>query len=432
MSFDIEYLDSQFSANSKEITFRGKLEVAVHNWFRMTASYSPMLVDRILRDWETSGVTIKGKSLLEPFAGVGTTPVVAALNEMKGSAVELNPALHFVTKNKIYWIRHSNRIAELNEAYNWVGKTLETISRRNFKSLAQFTKETGIVVPALKNIERWFDDKAITDFLLFRQELNNNSELTEDVRDFIKTAMAAMLLEISHVEHNRVSLTIGKTRKPYEGLAKPLLKKVGTMIDDLESLQGIRVGKFNSYNGDARTLSVLPEAEKFDFVVTSPPYPNRFSYTRETRPHMFMLDLVADASEVGNLEMNAIGGTWGKATWILKKPVPNLSPEVSKACRKYISKINDEMMQNYVLLFFQNMFLHAQSLGPKMERNGKLAYVIGNSKIKEVLIPADEILAEIFNSTGHFAATQIHRMRKRHSQTGLYEATVFFDSKSSH
>ncbi len=431
---ELQVLDrsSDFSANSKEVTFRGKLDIAIHNWFRMTASFSPILVEKILREW---GVDEKNKEelrLLEPFAGVGTSPVVSMLNRISGSAIELNPTLFFVTKNKLHWLANNHRIAELNEAYNWISKVSGKVQKRRYSSLEDFTSKTGIKVPELANIDRWFDLQAITDFLNLREELSSNQDIKQDVKDFLRTAMLSMLLEISHVEHNRVSLTVGKTKKQYPGVKVPLLKKLETMINDLEAAQGLRLGKFECFNGDSRSADKIVGAKKkFDLVITSPPYPNRFSYIRETRPHMFMLGMVDTPYEVGELEMSSIGGTWGKATWTLKKPVPNLAPIVEAACRPYIKKIRDEMMRNYVLLFFNNMYMHSQSLINLMSDRARLAYVVGNSKIQDIPIPTDEILAKIFNDTGAFKAVSTYRMRKRHSQSGLYEAVLMIDAKPS-
>ena len=38
-------------------------------------------------------------------------------------------------------------------------------------------------------------------------------------------------------------------------------------------------------------------------VITSPPYPNRFSYAREFRPDLFSFDFIEDAQAVGQLRL---------------------------------------------------------------------------------------------------------------------------------
>jgi hypothetical protein len=57
-------------------------------------------------------------------------------------------------------------------------------------------------------------------------------------------------------------------------------------------------------------------------------------------------------------------------------------------------------------------------------KQSRLAYVIGNSTFYENPLPSDEILAAIFAHVG-FELERIDRMRKRQSNTGLYEAVAF-------
>jgi hypothetical protein len=112
-------------------------------------------------------------------------------------------------------------------------------------------------------------------------------------------------------------------------------------------------------------VKVLPKHLKVSAVITSPPYPNRFSYARETRPHLFFFDFIRSAKAVGQLETDAIGGTWGKATSVL-----------------------------------------ANGITPK------------NKLIQSLLDPY------VFEHFG-FELERIDRMRKRQSKTGLYEAVLF-------
>ena len=72
------------------------------------------------------------------------------------------------------------------------------------------------------------------------------------------------------------------------------------------------------YRGNSKEASkILPDDKKATAVITSPPYPNRFSYARETRPHLFSSTSSRTLMAVGQLETDAIGGTWGKATSVL-------------------------------------------------------------------------------------------------------------------
>jgi hypothetical protein len=96
-------------------------------------------------------------------------------------------------------------------------------------------------------------------------------------------------------------------------------EQVKAMICDLDAFPKERP-LTSVLQGNSKYLErVLPKGVRYEAVMTSPPYPNRYSYARETRPQMFYLGLAKDGREVGELETEAIGGTWGKATSVLNE-----------------------------------------------------------------------------------------------------------------
>ncbi len=85
---------------------------------------------------------------------------------------------------------------------------------------------------------------------------------------------------------------------------------------------------------------------------------------------------------------------------------------------------NGNLMANYVVKYFNNMYDHACEVSDVCDSRARLAYVIGNSKFYDHPLPSDAILASIFEHFG-FRLEGIERMRKRQSKSGLYEAVVF-------
>ena len=139
-----------------------------------------------------------------------------------------------------------------------------------------------------------------------------------------------------------------------------------------------------------------------------------------------VFDFIHDASEVGQLEMDAIGGTWGKATSVLASGVPPKNELVRSLLEPHVPKIHTsgDLMAHYVTKYFNDLFDHAEETAKVCRRHCRLAYVIGNSKFYGHPLPSDEILAKLFGHFG-FHLERIDRMRKRQSKTGLYEALVF-------
>ena len=202
------------------------------------------------------------------------------------------------------------------------------------------------------------------------------------------------------------------------------------MLDDLFKMQGLPCSEVTIYKGNSKALTkVLPE-KKVTAVITSPPYPNRFSYARETRPHLFFFDFIASAASVGEMETEAIGGTWGKATSVLMPGVEPCNSFIRTLLAPYTVNINGSgpLMAYYVTKYFNDIYTHAEQIAAVCSDRARLAYVIGNSKFYDHPLPSDQILAAIFKNFG-FRLDKIDHMRKRQSKSGLYEAVVFMSRK---
>ena len=141
---------------------------------------------------------------------------------------------------------------------------------------------------------------------------------------------------------------------------------------------------------------------------------------------MFFFDFIKSARAVGQLETEAIGGTWGKATSVLAHGIKPKDPLIEQLLDPYLHGINanGNLMANYVVKYFNDIYDHAGQIAEICKKQTRLAYVIGNSKFYGHPLPSDEILATVFEHFG-FELECIHRMRKRQSKTGLYEAVVF-------
>ena len=132
------------------------------------------------------------------------------------------------------------------------------------------------------------------------------------------------------------------------------------VIDSAESSPS---GSAEIVMGDARHLAEL-RGRQFDLVITSPPYPNRMSYIRELRPYMYWLGYLKEAREAGELDWQAIGGTWGIATSRLNewepKPgafQPGYFAEILRAIATGDGK-NAELLSRYVAKYFEDMWQH--------------------------------------------------------------------------
>lgn len=406
---------------TKAITFQGNLKAPIHRWYRLTPSFSPQLANDIADHFDLS----EGDLVLDPFGGVGTVPLCMKYRGIPAFSVELNPYLHFVGTVKT---RTYRKLPEVKRCFAEFMQALRTgLKDVPFdKQPERYLKEQADYIPKISFPERWWSAGNLCQLVFLRKLL---LERAEDSRlyDLLRMGTLGILIPVSNAKHNHVSLTFAETPLATVDVASLLERQLRMILEDLQSVAELPAGEVTIFRGNSKALSkVLPRGRKVSAVITSPPYPNRFSYARETRPHLFFFDFIESAKAVGQLETEAIGGTWGKATSVLSAGVKPKNDFLARQLASHIGGIpsNGDLMAHYVTKYFNDLYDHAEEVAKVCERRCRLAYVIGNSKFYQQPLPSDEILANIFQHFG-FSLERIDRMRKRQSKTGLYEAGVF-------
>jgi tRNA G10 N-methylase Trm11 len=406
---------------TKSVTFQGKLALPIHRWYRLTPSFSPQLAFDIADHFKLSSTDF----VLDPFSGVGTVPLCMKYRGVPACSVELNPYLHFVGTVKTRTYRD---IADIEARFNkFIGVYRTSLNGVpfNFKPAAYLLKYAADI-PKINSPERWWSQGNLAQLVCLRRLLQG-FEAEPHHLDLLKMAVLGILVPVSNAKHDHVSLTFAKKALATVDVAEILAKQLQKMVADLRDVAKLPAAEVTIYRGNSKELAkVLPKRTKVSAVITSPPYPNRFSYARETRPHLFFFDFIKSARAVGQLETDAIGGTWGRATSVLARGVAPKNELIQNLLAPYLHGIhsNGNLMAHYVVKYFNDMYDHAGQVAEVCRKQARLAYVIGNSKFYENPLPSDEILAAIFEHFG-FELERIDRMRKRQSKTGLYEAVMF-------
>lgn len=405
----------------KSVTFKGNFDYPIHRWFRLTPSFSPELVTDVLTHWDLPD----DANVLDPFCGVGTTSLVCQEKGLPSCAVELNPLLHFVARVKTTPCDNPDGLSgaaqEVLSLARGLLESMQTIDTETFRV------EHHAVIPAIRNVTKWWSPLVLKKIVALRLALAT-LPLPSDIADLLNLAVISILIEVSNARHNHPSLSFAKTPRKDAPVFERFEEQVTIMKRDLLGFPQSRPEAAVLLGNSKQLKKVLPSGYLCDAVITSPPYPNRYSYARETRPQMFYLGLVKSGQEVGQLEIEAIGGTWGKATSVLEHYVGYRSTEVERALRGIPESIgqHSHLMQNYVIKYFNDVEEHIESLDQFLRRGARLAYVIGNSKFYGIILPSDEILANLFEAC-EFRIVSIERMRRRNSKSGLYEAIIFLE-----
>lgn len=400
-------------------TFKGGLDAPAHRWFRLTPSFGPSLVDKVLNEFGASTDSV----VLDPFTGAGTTQIECKLQGISSFGFEINPFLHFVSSNCVDWGRD----------YKEGCKNLKNIED-HFLQLSEKLRNKDLElcdleIPPIHNVYRWWRKDVLKEMLILKASIDNICK-KKTWRDFFRLALAGVLVpDLTNVTLGRLQLFfIDREEDCIE--AWPIFKlHCDKMLEDLYNVSSISA-KSSIFHTDA-TNPIVDGEYKADFVITSPPYPNRYSYVWNTRPHLYLLDFFKAKDEASGLDKKTIGGTWGTATSILNKGI--IAPAhdaVDQAASRVVEQIReqDNMMANYVMKYFNMLMMQIVAMAPYLKSGAKVAYVVGNSRSKGVYIETDVILAQIFEGLG-YNINNIERFRKRNSGVDLYETIVFATKK---
>lgn len=416
-NYELIFLDVE----TDNITFYGQLDEPVHRWFRLTAAFSPDLVRRCLTRFTTEGET---RTVLDPFCGTGTTVVESLRNGHNALGVEYNPIYERVARAKATsWDIDTDELREVQHTV--ISDAWELSFQWNEKSITEIEEETDVYFPEIYNRDRWWDEKTLKELVALREAIDN-ADAPDRQKELLMVGLLAILVDASNATYNHVSLSFMDEPQGYVNAIDLFDDKMVQIRSDIRVLGPAR-GTVDVIGGDSTKLTESVDPNSADTIITSPPYPNRYSYIRETRPHLFFLDLVEDAGEVGEMALDSVGGTWGRATSELEdayiEPVNSVVEDALEDVEPLLDE-QDRPMRNYVVKYFNKMEKHMQGVEKVLQDGSNMAYTVGNSELKGVEVRTDEILADMFIEHGYDDVT-IARARSRNSKKALYEAIVY-------
>ncbi len=398
------------------LSYKGNLAQTRYGWLRLTPAYSVHLVSALLDATPTSTEV----TVLDPFCGTGTTALVCAERGIACDTTDINPFLLWLGQVKT----HPYTPEEI--------LSFRTASTTIIDAIRHAAYEPAWI-PSLHQIEKWWDASTLHALARIPQKIQAlTATLPVGASNLLKIAFCRVMIQQAHVSfsHQSMSFRRGEQTLPRPSLAdreETLVQQWGLAVAQIaEASCSSILSTPHFMHCDARSLGTYLEDNHYSCVITSPPYPNRISYIRELRPYMYWLRYLDTGHDAGELDWQAIGGTWGCATSNLHKWKPDQELEIPFAgFDTLLANIahHSPILSRYVQKYFYDMVLHCHELFRVVRPGGTITYIVGNSKFYDVLLPVEAIFASLFEAAG-FADVQIRTIRKRSSKRELFEFAV--------
>ena len=406
--------DSAFTENRQE---------PVHRWVPWIAGFAASFVNEVLGRIEPrQGQT---PTVLDPFAGVGTTLVEGMRRGFRAVGFEINPYAALACRAKLRVGEYD--VGELRDR-------TEALTRFVASRSADPSAAPASCPPSGFRSRAPFFSPSVERQVLFALDFIGH-EKSPLVADLFRVALGATMIGFSNYSYEpSLGRRVAAGKQPILEADVPVVleAKLGAMCSDVEWWQR-EVG-----NGGA-AAEVHPQScltdpcplppASVDLLVTSPPYLNNYHYPRNTRPQLYWLGLVAASPDVKRLEHESFGKFWQTVRGGADVPLELDDPELAELLRELKSRnahrgvYGGQGWANYAATYFNDCDRFCRRTAELMRPGGLVVVVIGNNIVQGIEFRTDEILARIAERRG-LELVCIHQVRRKRTGSSIINSSV--------
>ena len=282
---DITVVSDKF--NRQSVSYQLSKNDALHRWLKYKEGFSADLVKRLIKEFEIK----EGDTILDPFVGSGTTSLVCKMQGINSIGFDILPMSEISIKAKQSVLDYN--LAEIKQIIS----EIESLSMpENYEKRTPYITITDGAYP--ENTEKE---------IAFFTEWNNKSKYSEITKNLVTLCILNSLERVSYTakdgqflrwdyrskkmlesaeyrkKNGKPPLAIRLDKGNLPSLKKSLLDELNSVYFDISTIQKnskFDETKLNFIEGNA--LYELPklESDLLNGVITSPPYCNRYDYTR--------------------------------------------------------------------------------------------------------------------------------------------------------
>ena len=401
----------------KSVSYQLSKRDALHNWLKYKEGFSADLVNILLDDM---GI-VSGDTVMDPFMGSGTTALVCQMRGINSIGYDIMPISKVSVIAKANVMRY--RIVELNQL-------LVDFSRLELPD--SYSGRTAYITITNTAYPEYNEQ-----FIQYATDWINDSSYSEEAKNLFILCVVNSLERCSYtiksgqylswdsrskkvIEANKERLATGRRLLPENychreigNIRETVIEELQHVIADIHAIQANRmlVSRATIEFEEKSVLFALPEVvdNVIDGVITSPPYCNRYDYTRTYALELVYLGIgeekiremrqellsctVESKSKIDTLHRyyDSIGAI-ERFNYICKIVQENIVfTEVMKAMRK--RKDNGDLNNNGVIRMVEGYFTELAFVYAELYRVCKegamVAFVNDNVRYGGEVIPVD-------------------------------------------
>lgn len=407
LKYKVVYPENPNATYESVLNYSAEGNNPFQRWYRYKEGFSIKFIEQVVEEYRTS----EKDTLLDPFAGSGTTLVAANKMGYKGIGFEVNPFSFFLMNTKIQGYT-ANEVSAFKD-----------LSQQILKELADDLLEE-YELPKLSISGKVFQIEAEKYMMSCKSKIARLED--SKVKDLLKLGWLACIEELSVYRKAGNGLKKRKTVKPIIVGKKEVLdrlsKQYAYMYEDLQLIHSNPLHDNMIINASSLGFSEKVEEGSVDGIIFSPPYANCFDYTEIYKLELWFGDFVKTYDELKVLRNKSL-----KSHLNIKYEKQELSSNKSQMLNDVMLRIADTELWDkripYMLFgYFNDMFNIIDNCYRALKPGGFCAIVVGNSAYGGEIVPTDLILAEYASSIG-FLVDKIEVDRYIITSSQQYEKT---------
>jgi len=363
------------------VSYVGNKNIPFLRIYRYKEAFAFNFVKDFLRRFEAS----PDDYVFDPFSGLGTTMFTSMLSGMPSVGIDKLPVAYFISKTlPLLLLLNENELKEM-----WMS-LIPMIEKSQ-------PADVAMDVPIMKVA---FNEETL---LTLRKLKSTIDVLPDPYRDIFLLLFFSILEECSFTSKDGQFLRL-KRNKRLSNPVEAMSRKVAQVEEDVRRIKMLfphlsideKITP-DVYLGDTRDLSDIKFRKKPTIIITSPPYANRYDYTR-TYSLELCFHFVKNFEELKAIRFGILRShIESKIKRGEIPPHPVIKEVVESLGRK---KLNNPKIPGMIVTYFIDMQKVIKEWFKVLAPGAKVAMVIDNVRFEGELIPVDLVLSEMAEEAG--------------------------------
>ena len=363
------------------VSYVGNKKIPFLRIYKYKEAFSFKLVNEFLKRFEADS----NDYVFDPFSGLGTTMFTSMLNSVPSVGVDKLPLAHFISKSMPLFLQlKENELRKL-----W--KSLTPKIQNN---------EPADVALDVSIMKKSFDEETLS---ILRKLKSAIDGLSFPFCDILLLLFFSILEECSFTSKDGQFLRLQKNKKisnPIEAMKRKIMeveediRRTKIIFPDFSITDDIMP---DVYLGDTRDLSTIQFKKDPTIIITSPPYANRYDYTR-TYSLELCFHFVKSFEELKKIRFGILRSHIESKIQKDEIPPHPIIKEVVEALGT--KNLNNPKIPAMLTTYFIDMQKVIQEWFTVLAPGATIAMVVDNVRFEGEMVPVDLILSEIAEDAG--------------------------------